>query len=396
MARTMKAAATIGAVASALALPSGLRAADVDNDVAFVPQWTMPLRKGNDTGRLTERTAPVLNSDVAYVGSLGGEFLTLNRDQHYKLLPARKPGGAIDGALSYGRAKVIVGDTKGNLVAYHSRDASEAWRFKVAGEWLSPPAVARGKIIAVAGSDTVYALSEGEGKELWHYDHAGDEKLTVHGSASPVVAGDEVFVGFADGYFAALDLATGKAKWTRKLRTRDRFYDIDAPAFVDDAMVVVASYDGRIHALDRASGDTKWVFPVGSYGGFAADADNLYFAGLDSQVYAVSRATGKPVWNVSFERGVGTKPELWNDVVVVATSHDPLLAIDKRTGKVLSSVRLGAGSTANVAVAEDGFVLALSNYGNLYAYRLMKTVHTLFSNPITLWTGAVRVPSPVR
>jgi outer membrane protein assembly factor BamB len=373
-----------------MVVASAAVAAEPTQTFAFVPQWTLPLRRNAELGRLTERTAPVLNGELAYVASLGGELLILERDRGFPYLPTKKLGGGVDGALAHGRAKIVVGDTKGTLLALNARDASEAWRFTTGAEWLSPPVVVRGKVIAFSGNETVYALGETDGRELWHYTRSGDEKLTIHGVATPVVSGDEVFVGFADGYFAVLDLGSGRPKWTRKLRTRDRFYDVDAPPYVDDALVIVASYDGRIHALDRASGDTRWILPMGSYGGFAADEENLYFAGLDSHVYAIARADGKVLWSTPFEKGIGTRPQLWNDVLVVTTSHDPLLAIDKKTGTILDRVRLGAGSVANVAVADDGFVLALSNYGNLYAYRLMRKIATNVPEPIRLWTGSVR------
>jgi len=320
-----------------------------------------------------ERTKPVVVGDILYFANLDGNVYAIHRTEGYVLWQRKLPAG-ISGALSYGRSKIFVGDIQGNLFALQARDGSVAWTFKIQSEWLSAPMLSKDRLLVSSSNDELYALSESAGKELWHFSHRGDEKMTVRGTPSPVVFGSEVYQGFSDGNFAALTLKDGKVLWTKRLRSKDRFYDIDMNAYVDEQHILVSTFDGNFFSLERLTGNTHWVVRVGTYGGILVEGDRVYFAGLNGNFYALDKSAGQILWKTAFDKGIGLPPSRAGDYLVFSTSADPVYVLDPADGKVVWTGSLGAGTLAPVAAHGDGWFYCMSNYGNLYSFEVKKNL----------------------
>jgi outer membrane protein assembly factor BamB len=340
--------------------------------VEGVPRWVI-TRKKMTFFELTpqERTRPIPVGDIVYYANTLGRVEAVHRTEGYVLWTRQLPHGAgVDGAFSYGRAKLFVGDTRGNLYALNARDGSIAWTFKAQSEWLSPPAVVHGRVVAATASDEVFGLGENDGKEKWHYARRGDEKMTVRGSASPAIYGSEAYVGFSDGNLVALNLTKGKPIWTKRLRSRDRFYDIDMIPYVDDTSAIAATFDGNLYCLDRRTSDLKWVFRVGSYGGFLVEENRIYFSGLNGFFYALDKTNGSVIWKTAFDKGVGGTPSRVGDYLAITTSSDPVYLINPKNGEVVWKGNLGAGTLAAASGMMDGWFYIMSNFGNLFAFQV--------------------------
>lgn len=339
-------------------------------DIHVVSHWVLP-NAVKRAGEITqERSKPIIVGDILYSATLSGVVSAVHRTDGYVLWQKKLEAG-VEGCLAYGRSKLVVGDLQGNLHALNARDGSEVWKIKIPSEWVSAPTVGRDKIFVASAAEELFALSESTGKEVWHYGHRGDEKMTVRGVSGTVAAGGEIYQGFADGSLVALDAQSGKVLWQKKLKSRDRFYDVDATPWVDDQSVIAATFDGKLYHLDRKTGDVRWIHTVGSYGGFLVEDDKIYFAGLDGNFYALNKGTGTPVWKTRFEGTVGTQPAKVGEYLVFATSEDPFYVLDPKDGHVLSTGTLGAGTVAHPVGNADGWFYLLSNYGNLTSYYVL-------------------------
>jgi len=177
-------------------------------------------------------------------------------------------------------------------------------------------------------------------------------------------------MGFADGYVVALSLRTGQLIWSKKLRTRDRFYDVDMAPFVDEKSVIVGTFDGALYSLNRLSGESRWVLRVGGYGGILVEKDRIFMAGLNGNIYAIDKNLGHVIWKTPFKGGVGMTPARAGKYLVLTTSGDPVYVLDPETGKVLWTGNLGAGTLAGAIGNPDGWFCALSNFGNLFSFHI--------------------------
>jgi len=334
-------------------------------------EWVYPLRDSyNFNLDPQERTQPIVIGDILYTVGLSGKLVALHRKFGYELWTKKMPAG-IDGSLSYGRSLLVLGSTLGNLWVLNSRDGSESWNFKTGSEFLSPAAIQRGRILASTSNDELFVLSENQPKELGHLSQRGDEKLTIRGGSTPVVEEDIAYQGFSDGSLVAFSIPENKVLWKRTLSTR-RFRDIDMRVLIDGDFIYVATYDGQFAKLAKGTGEVKWLFPVGSYSGFVQDEERIYLAGLNQRFYAIQKSSGQPVWSTEYEGRVGTAPVMTDEFIAFGTSQGPIYVLDAKTGAVLTQDSIGAGSLANLALSEDGHLYCLSNYGNLYAYEVLK------------------------
>lgn len=341
----------------------------------IIPDWAVPLRSGlNGVEIPRERTRPIVLGDIVFAASLAGRAVALHRTEAYTFWNTGLPGG-VEAAFNQGRSKLIVGDRTGHLLALNTRDGSIAWQIQKPNEWLGQPELVRGKVILTSSAEEVFALHENTGAVLWQYNGRGDEKMTVRGTSSPTVFNSDVFVGFASGKVASLSLEDGSVRWEKTVNTRRllrRFYDVDMKPYVDEKSVIVGNYEGNTVSLNRDNGDTQWIFPVGSNGGYLVEQDRVYFAGTNGTFYALDRETGQPSWSTKYGGGIGTAPARVGEYLVFTVSQDPIYLLDAKTGAIVDTHRLGAGSLAAASAAGGDSFYCLSNYGNLYGFSIRK------------------------
>jgi outer membrane protein assembly factor BamB len=222
-------------------------------------------------------------------------------------------------------------------------------------------------------------------KLLWSTEEIGA------GFSSPVIAGDKLFINGEINQVAhvfAFDL-NGKLLW--KYANGPEFFGEgysanfpgarSAPTVYND-LVYVCSGMGRIACLEAASGKEKWtVNMVNDLGGkmnmfgysesLLVDETKVYCypGGAESNIVALDRFTGKPVWTskalgepVSFCSPMMIKLPERN--VLVALSHEYLQGLDAKSGELLwwhkeDSVKL-EGEHCNTPIYADGAIYNIS------------------------------------
>ena len=159
--------------------------------------------------------------------------------------------------------------------------------------------------------------------------------------ATPLWAGDAVFIGSGDGCFYALDAATGTVRW--RFRTGGA---ADGSPVLASGLVVAASDDRILHALEPATGKEKWRFRFGEdlplkgkgegWDFFlstpAVDGPSLFVGGGDGLVYRLDAATGVERWRFPTGGRVRSSPALADGVVYVGSFDGHLYALDAESG----------------------------------------------------------------
>ncbi len=156
---------------------------------------------------------------------------------------------------------------------------------------------------------------------------------TTFEATSPVAAGGVVFLSGSNGIVRALDVASGKARWTAYMGGAVRY-----PPTVADGRVLVGSGDGYAYAFEAATGRLLWRFraapierkinvynrllstwPVAS-GVLVDDGVAYCAAGLNNydgtHVYALDAATGRLKWQNNSAGGVGPTAGVQGDLLL--------------------------------------------------------------------------------
>jgi outer membrane protein assembly factor BamB len=219
----------------------------------------------------------------------------------------------------------------------------------------------------------VEALAMSDGVRRWAVDEPVP-RLSLRGTAAPVLAGDRIIAGFDNGKVVAMDPRNGDVLWDvpvnapRGRTELERLADIDAPARVAGDDIFVVGFQGRVAMLAVDSGQVWWARDASSYRGFTLDEENLYLTNADSVVMAMRRSDGSVQWEQPAlrKRGV-TAPALDDDTLVVGDFEGYLHWLDKATGEIVARTKTGERITNAATTSEQG-VFIQTDAGKLVAF----------------------------
>ncbi|MDR3200547.1 MAG: PQQ-binding-like beta-propeller repeat protein, partial [Spirochaetales bacterium] len=107
-------------------------------------------------------------------------------------------------------------------------------------------------------------------------------------------------------------------KWKFQLQLDGRTLHSFNPPVVKGDTIYFGSADGNFYALDIESGYMRWVFKTGAPINSVpyADDDQVYFGSQDGKTYAVSREEGLEIWNFPTDRQVNSSVERYKDYII--------------------------------------------------------------------------------
>jgi len=324
-----------------------------------------------------------------------------------------RTGGKVRSTPAVAGGLAIVGSEDGFLHAVGLEKGTEVWKARIGGDVSGSPAVAGDEVLILGADGVLHALGLRQGNPLWTLATGPDVPIPDDPRAfdlfqsSPAVAGGVVFVGGGDGLVHAVDLATGKERWSHRTGHRVR----SSPA-VADGRVFLGSFDGNVYCLDAETGAERWRFDTGDVvqsspavaggmvyfgsrsmavfglealsgrlvwrrphsgswilGSPAVAAGKVVIGGSDShRLEALDGATGAPLWSVDTGARVLGSPTIAGDVVLYGAEDYRVHAADLETGLGLTWEFTEAALYGSVVLA-DGLVLAGSDDDHLYAFR---------------------------
>jgi outer membrane protein assembly factor BamB len=284
-----------------------------------------------------------------------------------------KTGLDLAGGTGVGAGLVVVGSLDGHVVALSSDNGAQKWRVDVKGEVLSSPAVAANAVIVRTVDGKLRALALDDGKERWSAEQQ-IPKLTLRGTAAPVIAHDMAISGFDNGRVLAVSIADGATVWDSPVspshgRTElERLNDIDAAVKVVGDNVFVAGFQGRAAMLALDSGQIWWTRDVSSYRGVDVDDDQMYIATSLGEVVAMKRTSGVEVWRDASLKNRGlSAPAVVGDYVAVADLDGYVHFFDRATGVIAGRVKTSGDRVTNAPLAVDGILYVISDKGDLTA-----------------------------
>jgi outer membrane protein assembly factor BamB/predicted phosphodiesterase len=293
---------------------------------------------------LPVRGGPLVSAGKVIVAQIDGTLIGIDENSgsatwHHELAG----GDASRGVATFAPPSGGDGELSvGNELHVSALDASDG-----APIWTSSPGTPREGFPALAAIATSDGVSVGvfdraiggliardlaTGNQLWRVQ----SELTFGVHASPVIAGDTVFIvnGMTD--VAALELSTGALRWQSRLDPSGFEWGnatIGTPAFADGILVVPTLYRDLV-ALDAASGAELWRF-----------------AGTPSAIRATHYRGAR-------EPGFAASPVITGDLVWAVDTAGHLTALELRRGRPLWSTDLGVPVIAGLAVSGDWLIVA--------------------------------------
>jgi outer membrane protein assembly factor BamB len=286
-----------------------------------------------------------------------------------------KTGAPLSGGTASGSGLVVAGASDGQLFAFDSATGHNRWKVRLSGEVLAPAAISA-RLVAVRTVDgKLHALSPEDGHELWTTEQQVP-RLSLRGTASPVISGDLVLCGFDNGKVVAVSATDGAVQWEATVtpphgRTElERLDDIDSPVRVSGRDVYAVGFQGKVAMLAIDTGQVWWSHDDSSYRGLTVDEDMLYVADADGVVAALKARTGAEVWQQKTLLHRGLSPlAVMDDTVVTGDFQGYLHWLDKASGALAARVSTGGGRISTQPLVVGDVVVVVNDGGHINAYR---------------------------
>ncbi len=263
-----------------------------------------------------------------------------------------------------------------------------AWTLDLdGGSAQSTPLAVDGVIYVAYGYSLVQAVDARNGQSLWRFDPgvplvAGKKLRAGSGIRGLAYSKARLFVGTHDGRLIALDAKKGAVLWTTPtLDANDGSFISGAPRVFNDKVAIGFGDTGPVHGAvgvyDAVSGKQIWRWSTGAGGGavwnaitFDPEVNRLYVGTgnarggdatanrLACSVVALNADSGQLIWNHDTAPGdhrqcdssaditlatidIGGQPR---KVILHAPMDGTFQVIDRATGQLISSKKLGVGA----------------------------------------------------
>jgi outer membrane protein assembly factor BamB len=282
----------------------------------------------------------------------------------------------LSGGTAVGGELVLVGANDGQLFALKAANGEIRWKVRLNGEVLAPAAISE-RLIAVRTVDgKLHALSPADGHELWSQEQQVP-RLSLRGTAQPVIVGELVLCGFDNGKVLAANMSDGSVQWEATItpphgRTElERLADIDSAVSVSGQDVYTVGFQGRVAMLALETGQIWWSHELSSYRGLTLGDDALYVATADGEVVALKARTGAEMWRQKalLHRGLSALATM-DDTLVTADFQGYVHWLDKASGALAARASTGKVRVSTAPVVAGNMVVVINDRGQLSAFRV--------------------------
>jgi len=272
------------------------------------------------------------------------------------------------------------------------------WTFQTGAPIFATPAVAGDGTVFVTSLDGfLYGINPDGTLAMRYQAGAGIEE------AGPGLAPNGTIVFGADNHKIFDIDRGGNLRWT--FQTSGIIFS--SPAFESDGTVVMGSYfvnpgvattgpfDGKVYAIDLVTGKMKWSYQtndaVGSSAAIGPD-NTVYIGSNDGYMYALNGSTGKLKWKFNTHGIIESSPCLGrNGILYFGSKSNSVYAVRADTGALVWTYLTGDKVVSSPALTADESTVYVGSWDfNLYAFNA-----TTGAVKWTFPTGQLGDPSPV-
>jgi len=243
--------------------------------------WGDKVGGGKKQAKLRLGLGPAYDDGLVFAASDQGELVAVNLETGRQAWVKKFKKMQFSAGPAAAAGLVVVGSSKGWVIALQGSSGKELWRTRVNSELLSAPAISDKMVVMRSVDGRLRGFDASDGKELWSVEQQVP-RLSLRGTAVPVIAKEVAVSGFDNGKVMAVSLATGDTVWDTALATPhgrtelDRLVDVDSAVSVVGDNVFATGYQGRTAMIALDSGQIWWAHDMSSYRGLTVDEENLF------------------------------------------------------------------------------------------------------------------------
>ena len=343
----------------------------INEQVKLKSRWSRGVGDGQGEGLY--KINPLLVGDSIYVASAEGRVASVDPESG-RLRWKTDLDLALSGGVGHHGDSIFVGASEGLVMRLSADSGAELWRATVSGEVLSAPQGDGRYVVAQTYDGKLMGFDYETGENRWTYT-SDVPVLTLRGTGTPMILGDNAIAGFADGKVVAVNLRSGNVAWEARVAIPqgrseiERIVDIDGSMALQGSELYVASYQGRVAAIDTRSGRRLWQRNVSSVSGVGVGFGNVYVADDDGTVSAFLRNGQGVRWqNIDLGFRELSRPTPVNSYVAVVDFEGYLHLLSQVDGEIVGRTKVDSSGARADMIARGNRLFIYANDGKLKAY----------------------------
>ena len=343
----------------------------ITEQVKLKSRWSRGVGDGQGEGLL--KINPILVGDSLYAASAEGRVTAVDPESG-RVRWKQDLDLALSGGVGHHGNSVFVGASEGLVMRLDAASGSEIWRAPVSGEVLSAPQGDGRYVVAQTYDGKLMGFDYETGEVRWTYT-SDVPVLTLRGTGTPMILGDNAIAGFADGKVVAINLRSGNVAWEVRVAIPqgrseiERIVDIDGSMAVQSNELYVASYQGRLAAIDTRSGRRLWQRNVSSVSGVGVGFGNVYVADDDGTVSAFLRNGQGVRWqNIDLGFRDLSRPTPVSSYVAVVDFEGYLHLLSQVDGEIVGRTKVDSSGARADMLTRGNRLFVFTNDGALKAY----------------------------
>lgn len=259
-------------------------------------------------------SSPAVSGGLVYIGDLAGVFhavdITTGKARWtYKTQAEIKSSPVIVGD------KVLIGSYDGHLYGLNAATGKFLWKASTDNYVHSTPSIWNG-VAYFGGCDEIF-----HGVRISDGSKVLSLPTQAYTAASPAIAAGIAYYGTFANEVVAVDIAARKVKW--RFSDPDRqfpFYSSAALAVTGSGgTMVLGGRDKNVRALDMATGRQRWSFPTRARveSSPAIVGARVIVGSSDGKLYALDLASGKKLWEFDATAPITASPSVADGRVII-------------------------------------------------------------------------------
>jgi outer membrane protein assembly factor BamB len=306
----------------------------------FRMAWAKNLDGPYESGNLPiGQGAPRIFNDVAYMGSLDGVMRAYDVETG-RVLWQQKSQTSLGAPVEFFNDHIAYGGLSGRLFVRHYLSGKLKYAIDLSAPIESAPVFHQGRLFVYLRGHQIVQLDAETGKIIWVYKRAIPITTTLHRSSRPLIIGNKVIVGFADGYLAALSLDEGVVLWESKLAENSKFVDVDLNPLLVGGLIIAGSPEGELKAINPDSGAISRNFAVNSQAHPLLKNNQLIVGTNDGEVLSMA-LDGAILKKVKISERPISALAWWKEALLAASFDGKIRAIDPISFKIIDEFHLG-------------------------------------------------------
>ncbi|HBX36941.1 MAG TPA: outer membrane protein assembly factor BamB, partial [Pseudohongiella sp.] len=280
------------------------------------------------------------------------------------------------GGVGAASGLVLVGTLDARVVAFNQSSGEQMWTTAATSEVLAAPQTDGLRVVVQTIDGRLIGYDARDGERLWIYENTVPA-LSLRGTSKPLITGNRVIAGFANGLIAAVDITNGNLLWEERVAIPQGRYDIERIIDIDGnptlfgGIVYVSSFQGNLMGLDVQTGRIVWGMAGSSYNALALGLGNIYWVDANSHVFAVQNNSERTVWeNDDLRLRKVNSPVTFNNYLAVGDFEGYLHVLSQIDGPIVASTRIDRSGIRGEIISEGRNLYVFTNSGRLSALRL--------------------------